>query len=42
MAPVVLNAAPVVKVSASAAPKPASKAAAAVPKKCVQTANLGF
>ena len=42
MAPVVLNAAPVVKVSASAAPKPASKAAAAVPKRCVGGSRLGL
>ena len=42
MAPVVLNAAPVVKVSASAAPKPASKAAAAVPKKCVSVCEPGL
>ena len=39
---VLLNAAPVVKVSASAAPKPASKAAAAVPKKCVSVCEPGL
>ena len=37
-----MNAAPVVKVSASAAPKPASKAAAAVPKRCVGGSRLGL